>query len=107
MKAALLNMCYLIVAILSLTAAADDSQWYLMARHGECAPIATLERKVSGVSALKHPDELVSHLRDQGLSVEVVSRDLQKGFVQLNIPEKTLYLVLVQAHLCNEYLKPR
>jgi len=107
MKVAVLILNCLIVATLCMVAVADEPQWFLMARHGECAPIAVLERKLAGVSTLKHPDELVSHMRGQGLNVEVVSRDLNMGIVEIKVPEKALSLVLVQASLCREYLKPR
>jgi len=94
-------------ALIGTAAAAETAQWYLMARHGECAPIAVLERKVAGASTIRHPDELIRRLQAQGHAVEVVSRDLQQGVVQLNVPDKSLYLVLVKPSLCREFTAPR
>jgi hypothetical protein len=101
----LIAACLLVV--LAGAAAAEPAQWYLMARHGECAPIAVLERKVTGASTISHPDELIRHLQAQGHAVEVVSRDLQLGMVQLNVPAKSLHLVLVKPSLCREFIAPR
>ena len=52
------------LGLVSGIALADSGEWFLMSRHGECAPLSALGRK--------HPDEL---------SVMFVGRSGCRGFI--------------------------
>ena len=52
------------LGLVSVIALADSGEWFLMSRHGECAPLSVLGRK--------NPDEL---------SVMFVERSVCRGFI--------------------------
>jgi hypothetical protein len=73
----------------------------LMARHGECAEIATLERRIPGLGSVASPAAFAERMRRDGL--QVVSEPLADTggkAVQVKVPEKNLSLVFVLAELC-------
>ena len=87
---------------LAAGAAAADTRWMLMARHGECAEIATLERRIPGLGSVASPAAFAERMRRDGL--RVISEPLADTggkAVQVKVPEKNLSLVFVMQELCS------
>jgi hypothetical protein len=87
----------------TLAAAAADARWMLMARHGECAEIATLKRRVPDLGEVADPAAFVAHMRRAGL--QVISEPLADTggkAVQVKVPAKDLSLVFVKQELCGK-----
>ncbi|MBH9576864.1 hypothetical protein [Inhella proteolytica] len=83
-------------------AQAAEPEWRLMARHGECAPLAVLERKLPGAASLRTPAQLAELLKRQGLAFtqkEMPAQGQERG-VAFEVPAKELHILLVTAGLC-------
>lgn len=84
-------------AVASLAAEA----WFLMARHGECAPVSSLARKFPDLGAIADPEAFVRFVRAKGLRVTTTPLSVQAGAArEVLVPEKELSLVFVTAELC-------
>jgi len=82
--------------------AAAQERWMLMARHGECTEIATLERRIPGLGSVASPAAFAERMRRDGL--QVISEPLADTggkAVQVKVPEKNLSLVFVMQELCS------
>lgn len=101
----------LLLACLSLPAAAHAQtaeRWWLMARHGECAPVAGLKRKVPDLGDIQDPEAFTALMRRKGLAVASKRTTLPQGAMhEVSVPAQELALVFVTAGLCNEFSKTR
>ena len=91
------------LAICIAAPATAAERWMLMARHGECAEIATLERRVPSLGNVASPAAFAERMRRDGL--QVISEPLADTggkAVQVKVPEKNLSLVFVAAELCKK-----
>lgn len=85
---------------------AEPPDWYLASRHGECAEIGTLRRKVPDLGEIGSPDEFVAHMRRKGHLVEVnVPAELDNNAVAVRVPEEELALLFVRRELCKGFLR--
>lgn len=75
--------------------------WQLMSRHGECAPIRSLERKLPDIGAVADPDAFVVFARAKGLAVSAreIGDDGARA-VEVLIPARELSLVFVTSATC-------
>ena len=90
------------VQLWSQTALAADI-WFLLARHGECFPIRSLERKFPDLGNLAEPESFIEFVRAKGLMVSVRPIPARTGSaVQVLVPAKGLALVFVTAELCSK-----
>ena len=81
-------------------------RWYLMSRHGECAEVATLKRRVPDIGELNDPHAFAAFMRNQGHEVTIAPTVLPKGKAyEVNVPKKELALVFVTQELCNGIAK--
>ena len=71
------------------------SEWFLMSRHGECADIISLKRKVPDLGDIRDPDAFVQRMNDKGYQVMVneVSR-LNGEMVEVKVPREGCF------HIC-------
>jgi hypothetical protein len=84
-------------------AAADGGRWMLMARHGECAEIASLKRKLPDLGEVTDPAAFVDRMRRSGYQVTSSDVAVAGGrAVEVKVPEKELSLVFVEAGLCGK-----
>ena len=94
----------LLLALVACAApAAAAERWMLMARHGECAEIASLKRRIPDLGEVADPAAFVERMRRDGL--QVISEPLAETggkAVQVKVPEKNLSLVFVAAELCKK-----
>lgn len=103
----LLPMCLLANSGAAQTGAPADrvapsaERWLLMGRHGECAPIATLRRKVPDLGEVNDPQAFAAFMRNKGFEVTATQQALPKGkYWELVVPAKELSLVFVTPELC-------
>jgi hypothetical protein len=76
-------------------------RWLLFSRHGECAEVATLKRKVPDLGQINTPQAFVSFMRSKGLSVTSAPMALPGGQAhEVNVPALELSLVFVTSELC-------
>ena len=82
--------------------AKDPERWFLMARHGECAEISSLERKIPILSGVDTLDAFLGLMKSRGLSVNQQPLSLPKGSaVEVSVAELSLSLIFVTAELCS------
>ena len=94
---------------LGLTApVAAQERWFLMARHGECAEIGTLKRKVPDLGEATDPDAFVRHMRRNGYEVTSTRVPVPNGKAQeVKVPRAELFLLFVTPDLCREFSPAR
>jgi len=72
-----------------------------MARHGECAEVASLKRKVPDLGQVRDPESFVRFMREKGHHVTANEITTPNGrAVEVRIPDQELALVFVTAALC-------
>lgn len=76
-------------------------QWFLMSRHGDCAEIGVLKRKVPDLGEISDPDAFASLMRERGFEVTSNRIPVPKGKArEVNVPQKELFLIFVTAEMC-------
>ena len=97
----------IILFSMSTAALADDLQgWMLMARHGECAEIQSLERKIPHLENIDTPDKFVSTMKQRGFTVTVKPLpDTNGQAIQIGIAGENLNLLFVDTALCQKPTK--
>ena len=79
------------------------SQWFLMSRHGECAEIQSLKRKVPDLGDVRDPATFIKFMRDKGYQVTVDEVSTPKGkAVEVKVPERELFLMFVSPEVCQQ-----
>jgi hypothetical protein len=100
-------MLLLSLAAVPTTAGANNSEnWYLMSRHGECAEIRSLQRKIPDIGNIKDPQAFSEFMQAKGHKVfSSAMPDAQGKVLLVNVPEKGLSLIFVKGSLCKEFIK--
>jgi hypothetical protein len=94
--------CVLTTGHLVPEAALGAHKWFLLARHGECFPIRSLERKFPDLGNISDPESFMQFVRAKGLKVSSKAMPGQAGSaVEVLVPEKELALVFVSVELCS------
>jgi len=85
----------------------DGAQkWFLMARHGECAEIFSLQRKIPGLGEPETLGSFIDIMESKGYSVHQQSLPVPNdSAVEVNVPELSLGLIFVTPELCSVYLE--
>jgi len=84
----------------AITQAAE--RWLLMSRHGDCAEIAVLKRKVPDLGEVSDPDAFASLMRQKGYEVTSTRVSVPRGKAEeIKVPQKELFLIFVTPELCN------
>ncbi len=84
--------------LLGATAVTD---WMLMGRHGECAPLSSLARKGPEFRGLQTPYELIDRMRAAGHLVDVKEHATPNGpMVEVHVPVKEIAVMVVTAAFC-------
>ena len=77
-----------------------------MSRHGGCAKIESLQRKIPDLGKIKNPDDFLKLMKKQGHAVTVNKMQETGGqAVEISVPDKGLYLIFVKEILCGGKLK--
>jgi hypothetical protein len=91
------------VAQLAPSGALAAEKWFLLARHGECFPVRSLERKFPDIDSIAEPDAFIKFALAKGLKVTSKAIPLQAGSaVEVLVPERELSLVFVTAQSCSK-----
>lgn len=79
--------------------AAED--WRLAGRHGECAALDSLKRKLPDLPTIDSPDALARHLDAKGLRyTRRQETSAAARMEQFEVPDAGLAILLVPARLC-------
>lgn len=93
------------VALISTVSANGLEKWFLMSRHGECAEIKSLQRKITDIGDIEDLQSFTLFMEGKGH--KVISNELKetqgKAF-QVDIPEKGLSLIFVESTMCKEFI---
>jgi hypothetical protein len=72
-----------------------------MARHGECAKVDTLKRKIPDLGTVADPMSFAELMRRQDRGTTINEQSLAKGRAfEVIVPTRGLELVFVTAELC-------
>ena len=91
--------------LISAASANNSEKWFLMSRHGECAEIRSLQRKIPDIGNIKDPQSFIMFMEGKGH--KVISNDpkeLKGRALQVRIPEKGLSLMFVKGSMCKEFI---
>ena len=92
----------LTLTLLVTPAFSSDDRWRLMSRHGECAEMAALERKVPGASHVRTPRQFVELMRQRGHEVSVDEFPELRGFaLGVRVPDQGLDLMFAKPPYCS------
>jgi hypothetical protein len=98
----MLTVLLAVVPILSVDAAAP-TDWYLIGRYGECAPLSVLARKGAEFRALTTPYQLIDKMRAAGHRVDVTEHTTPNGaMMEIHVPAKELAVMVGPAALCKK-----
>ncbi len=101
-SAALAGLAYLSLMSPLTTQAAE--RWFLMSRHGDCAEVGVLKRKVPDLDEVSDPDAFVSFMRQKGYEVTSTQVAVPRGKAQeVKVPQKELFLIFVTPEMCNSH----
>lgn len=82
------------------TASAADA-WFLMGRHGECAPVKMLQRKFPDLGQVADPQAFLRFAAAKGLAVHSSPVAIAGGSaVEVRIPDQGLALLFVAGGPC-------
>lgn len=74
-----------------------------MARHGECAEIGSLERKVPDLGDVRDPSAFIQLMRDKGYQLKVNEVLMPNGkAVEVQVPEQELSLIFITSEICQQ-----
>ena len=99
------QLCLVIIGTFGFVGsrAEDIDRWYLMSRHGDCAEISTLARKLPDLPSLNSPASFSRYVQEQGHNVSEQPLNIPNGeAVQIDVPALSLNLIFVE-ELCEGY----
>lgn len=100
------KLALIIFVILSATPPAESSEWFLVSRHGECAEIKVLEKKIPDLSGVDSPATFIKVVQDRGYEVKMNEiRELNGNAVQVDVPAKGLSVMFVRKIMCKEFIQ--
>ncbi|TNG00556.1 MAG: hypothetical protein EP297_03580 [Gammaproteobacteria bacterium] len=80
-------------------------QWYLISRHGECADIKSLRRKIPDMPDIDDPYAFIALMK--GRNYEVISNEMKElsgNAVSVSIAEKGLSVLFVRSIICKGFI---
>jgi hypothetical protein len=96
---------FLLLVVSSHTFAGNPDQWFLMARHGECAPISTLSRKIPDLGNPRSLEDFTSTLEKNGIDLEQEPYPVPKGeVVAVRVEAYSLSLIFVTSDHCESHI---
>ena len=99
-------MTLVIVLMLPAMGKAEGDEWFLMSRHGECAKIKSLERKIPNLDGIDTPASFERLMRDRGFQVQIREMPETEGRAfEVLVPEKGLALLFVKRPLCKGFIE--
>ncbi len=92
-------------ALISTASANNTEKWFLMSRHGECAEIRSLQRKIPDLGNIEDPQSFIIFMEEKGHKVmSNEMKELQGKAFNVDIPAKGLHLMFVKGSMCKEFI---
>ncbi len=93
----------LLAFVVWLSTAIAAESWFLWSRHGECAEVTSLKRKVPDLGAVRDPESFEKLMRDKGHQVTVKEVAMSQGrAVEILVPARELSVIFVTADVCDQ-----
>jgi hypothetical protein len=90
-----------LISLVAMTGTAAAADWFLMGRHGECAPLSSLARKGPEFRGLQTPHQLIDKMRAAGHQVDVKEHSMPSGpMFEVHVPAKEIAVMVVTANFC-------
>jgi len=90
------------LGLLALPPIQAAERWFLMSRHGDCAEVGTLKRKVPDLGEINDPHAFAKFMRQKGYDVTSTPAAVPKGKGQeVKVPGVDLYLMFVTSEMCS------
>jgi hypothetical protein len=100
-SATLVGLAYL--GLMMLPSARAAERWFLMSRHGDCADVGVLKRKIPDLGEVSEPHAFSSLMRQKGYEVTSTRVSVPKGKAQeVNVPQRDLFLIFVTSEMCRD-----
>jgi len=91
--------------LVSAVALGDSGEWFLLSRHGECAPLSVLNRKNPEWGQVRDPYQFIEKMRIAGHRTDVKEYNTGEGtVVQLDVPAVELSLMFVGRSACRGFI---
>lgn len=82
-------------------AGALAQEWRLLGRHGECASISTLKRKLQDLPEIKTPNEFSAYLESKRLKfTRQIHQAGTSGAIEFQVPDAGLAILFVNRQQC-------
>lgn len=82
-------------------AAQAAERWFLMSRHGECAQVGVLKRKVPDLGEIGDPGAFAELMRRKGYEVTSTRVSVHKRAAwEVKVPQLELFLLFVTSEMC-------
>ncbi len=92
-----------IASYISIVRSDYSEKWFLMARHGECAEIKSLQRKIPDIEGIEDPQSFSKLMKEKGYEVITNElKELQGKAVEVSVPKERLSLMFVVESICKE-----
>lgn len=76
-------------------------RWFLLSRHGECAKVQSLKRKIPDLGEVNDPHAFVALMRKNGHKVTLRQTPVLTGTAyEVTVPEKELFLIFATPEMC-------
>ncbi len=93
-----------IASYISIVRSDDSEKWFLMSRHGECADIKSLQRKIPDIEGIEDPQSFSKLMEEKGYEVITNEpKELQGKAVEVSVPKEGLSLMFVVESVCKEF----
>jgi hypothetical protein len=75
--------------------------WSLLSRHGECARVQSLKRKIPELGEISDPQAFAALMRKGGHKVTITQTPTDKGTAyEIVVPERNLSVIFVPSEMC-------
>ncbi|NIP39771.1 MAG: hypothetical protein GWO07_16085 [Candidatus Dadabacteria bacterium] len=83
----------------------DNNKWYLMSRHGECAEIKSLRRKIPDMEGVEDPQSFSKIMKEKGYEVIINEpEELMGKAVEVSVPSEGLSLMFGTESVCQGFV---
>ena len=87
------------LGLLTPPTAQAAERYFLMSRHGDCAEVGTLKRKIPDLGEINDPHAFAVFMRQKGYNVTSTPVPKTKAH-EVKVPEKDLFLLFVTSEMC-------
>jgi hypothetical protein len=97
------TLAFVALSATLLCGTAEAQEWSLFGRHGECAPISSLKRKLQDMPEIRTPDEFSVYLDSKRLKYTRQAHQAgASAAVGFEVPDAGLAIVFVHRQQCSK-----